>query len=78
MGRKLKSRLDLLKADTGRRVRRKQEEQKGQHDVYAQERSFKIGEPVNVTNYGHGEKWLQGTIESQTGPVSHVIRLTDN
>lgn len=78
MGRKLKSRLDLIKPDTGRRVRRKQEDQKSQHDVHTQKRSFKIGEPVYVTNYGRGEKWLQGTIESQTGPVSHVIRLTDN
>ena len=35
------------------------------------------GDPVLVQNYLQGEKWLPGTIEKKTGPVSCTVKLDD-
>ena len=66
MGRKLVSRLDLLTPDVGRRVERKQSEQKQRHDCHAKERLFNPGDLVYARNYARGEKWVPGRIDQRT------------
>ena len=77
MGRKLKSRLDLLKPRLDQRVQHKQECQKEGHDKRAKVRSFKVGDSVYVKNHGRGDKWLFGTIVESYGPLSYQVELPD-
>ena len=77
LGRRPKSRLDLLKPMTAERVEAKQLTQKKQHDAHAVDRSFVEGDTVFVKNYRPGVKWLPGVIVKKTGPVSFLVRLGD-
>ena len=77
LGRRPRSRLDLLKPHTAERVERSQIKQKEQHDSKSRERKLNVGDNVFVKNYHHGDKWLPGVIQKKTGPVSFVVKLTD-
>lgn len=79
MGRRPKSRLDLLRPDLKAKVERKQEKQKERHDLHARDRLLKPGDNVYVKNFcsNFKQQWLPGVILSQKGPVSYVIKLTD-
>ena len=77
LGRRPRSRLDLLKPNTAERVERNQRKQKETHDLRSRERNFETGENVFVRNYHHGDKWLPGVIEQKTGPVSYRVKLTN-
>ena len=48
MGRKLQSHLDLLRPDVGRRVQRRQSQQKAVYDQHAHEREYLTDDPVYV------------------------------
>ncbi len=63
LGRRPRSRLDILRPLTAERVENQQIHQKGKHDAHARDRSMHAGEPVFVRNYHQGDKWLPGTIE---------------
>ena len=60
MGRRLRSTFDLVYPDLEGKVRRRQTAQKGEHDKHAQQRDIKQGDPVFVSNFGPGPKWLPG------------------
>ena len=75
LGRRPRTRLDLVKPHTAERVEDKQNQQKAQHDQRARSREFKIGDPVFVKNFGPGRKWLSGNITKVTGPVSYLVKL---
>ena len=77
LGRRPRSRLDLLKPHTAERVEKKQSQQKKQHDLKSRERLLEVGTNVFVRNYHHGARWLPGVIEQRTGPVSCKVRLED-
>ena len=77
IGRRPRSRLDLLKPYTADKVEKKQMDQKKQHDQNARGRNFGVGDKAFVRNYHQGEKWLSGFIKKRTGPVSFLIKLTD-
>ena len=51
--------------------------QKEKHDLRSRERNFETGDDVFVRNYHHGDKWLPGTVEQKTGPVSYRVRLAN-
>ena len=53
-GRRLRSHLDLLRPNLNSKVRQKQNSQKQTHDYHAQERSFKVDDPVLAKNYRQG------------------------
>ncbi len=63
LGRRPRSRLDILRPLTAERVENQQLHQKSKHDAHAHDRSMQAGEPVFVLNYHQGNKWLPGTIE---------------
>ena len=77
MGRKLNSRLNLLKPSLDQRVQHRQECQKEGHDKRAKVRSFEVGDSVYVKNHGRGDRWLSGTVVEQRGPLSYRIGLPD-
>lgn len=62
----------------GRRVERKQVEQKQRHDCYDNERLFKPGDLVYARNYAWGEKWVPGRIDERMGPVSFAVELENH
>ena len=75
-GRKLRSRLDLVRPDVEARVMQKQEAQKKSHDKTAGSRDFQKGERVYARNFSQtGPKWITGTISEITGPVSFKVKL---
>ena len=77
MGRKLTSRLDLLKANLAQRVKKKKLQQKRNHDKHVRQRTFYEGEKVNVKNFrSFGQRSLPGKIIKSTGPVSVQVELT--
>ncbi|KAL7891832.1 hypothetical protein AOLI_G00013080 [Acnodon oligacanthus] len=70
MGRKLRSRLDLLKPDVTSEVEKAQEVQCTRREIHA-----KVGDKVLVRDYGGGEKWTPGEVSAETGPVSYTVDI---
>ena len=77
LGRRPRSRLDLLKPHSAERVERNQQKQKEHHDIKARSRNLNVGENVFVRNYHRGSRWLPGRIERQMGPISFRVKLTN-
>ena len=77
MGRSLRTRWDLLRPDTNRRVRQSQARQKETHDERARLRTFEVGDKVVVKNFGSGPNWLCGTIAMKCGPLTYLVNVTD-
>ena len=77
LGRKPRTRLDLIKPNTAERVEKKQEKQKEMHDSKAKARFFKVGDSVFIKNKGLGKNWLQGILVKRTGPVSFLVKTLD-
>ena len=75
LGRKPRSRLDLLKPNTAQRVEDKQLHQKAAHDVSARHRKFELGDLVYVLNFRGEEKWIPGEIVQLNGSVSFCVQL---
>ena len=71
-GRKLRTKLDLLKPDLEVAVRQKQ---KAAHDYHATDRSFEGGASVYVHNQADSPKWIPGTIIKKTGSGSYLVQL---
>ena len=54
LNRRLRTRLDLMRPDLGRKVFDKQSDQKARHDKVSREREFALGEQVLVQNFRGG------------------------
>ena len=76
-GRRIRTRLDLLKPNVSERVEHHQFQQKLARDSSAKERAFKKGDSVYAQNFGTGSKWLSAVIQEVTGPVSFLVKLQD-
>ena len=77
MGRRPRSRLDLLIPNLATKMQHKQQSQKHYHDKRSQQRIFEVGDRVNVKNFPTGDNWLQGTIVKVSGPLSFQVKLQD-
>lgn len=78
MGRRLRSRLDLLHPDLSGKVESKQWTQKLAHDTTKSDRKFKEGDSVYAEDFSATtEKWIPGVIQKVTGPLSYHIQLGD-
>ncbi|KAM7315470.1 uncharacterized protein ISCGN_005253 [Ixodes scapularis] len=73
LGRRLRTRLDVLKPSVENRVARHQFRQMLQRSCRTRE--FKIKDRVRVWNPHRGDKWLKATILSRSGPVSYKLRV---
>ena len=79
MGRKLQSHLDLLRPDVGRRVQRRQSQQKAVYDQHAHEREYLTDDPVYVRNHAtQGERWMAGNVVAREGQANYQVKLQDN
>ena len=78
MGRKLRSRSNLLYPELADKVETQQLKQKHFHDSGRSVRSSNIGDKVFAQNFTHKEpKWLQGTVIKVTGPLSYQVQLLE-
>ena len=77
LGRRPRTRLDIIRPNTAERVEKKQMQQKFSHDKSARSRKFVAGNRVFAKNFGTGHRWLPGKIISRAGPVSYRVRLVD-
>ena len=78
MGRRPKSKLDLLRPVTKATMLRKQEKQKAGHDQHARQRQLKPVDNVYVKNFSNNsnKQWLPGVILIQRGPLTYVVELS--
>ncbi|CAL1572401.1 unnamed protein product [Knipowitschia caucasica] len=77
--RHVRTRLDFLKPNTKETVRKKQYQQKDQHDYSAENRTFEMDEYVYLRNTAGGaHKWIPGQVVRQTGPVSYQVKERDS
>ena len=77
LGRQLRTHLDLLKPNIGKRVRAHQEQQKRAHDSHSQPSELQPGAQVYAKNIGQGPPWLPKGHPESKGPVSYTIELDD-
>ena len=75
LGRRLRSKLDLLVPRVESTVEAAQLGQKKYHDVKAKARTFDAGQSVWAQNYRPGEKWLPGVVMEKVGPVSYRVEV---
>lgn len=78
MGRRPRTRFDLLVPNLADRVLSKQSKMKDIHDPRVAQTQFYCGDSVWALNMAGTPKWLPGVLEDRTGPVSFTVRLTDN
>ena len=76
LGRRPRTRLDLLIPDMSGKVQQRQQAQKTNHDKTTKERTFQTGDSVSVCSFP-GDTWVQGTIEKPSGPLSYYVKLQD-
>ncbi len=74
---KLCCRLDLLKPSVAGAVHRSQDSQQLRRQQHSKARHFQIWEPVLVHDHRKGEKWRQGVVMAQTGPVSYKVNVSE-
>lgn len=74
-GRRLQSRLDLLKPSLESRVEYKQAQQKNARDRCTQGRTFPIDTPVYVRNFGQGDTWIPGIVTAKLKSLSYEVEL---
>ena len=77
LGRRPRTRLDLVKPHTAKRVEKKQRQQKSKHDATASVRTFQMGDHVWFKNFGSGEQWIPGNITGKVGNVTFSVQLND-
>ena len=77
MGRRPRSRLDLLYPDIAERVRKRQLDQKEGHDLHCRQRKLSAGQSVWVRNRANGRPWFPGTISKVLSQQRFRISLED-
>ena len=77
-GRRIRTRLDLLKPSVGERVEGRQWQQKLNHDSLVRMKTFTKENPVYVRNFGTGQRWLPGVIQEPIGSVSFLVKLSNS
>ena len=79
MGRRLRSRLDLLQPNLTSKVQQLQLTQQQNHDTKKPYCQFVEGGLVYAENFSATSdiKWLPGKVTKITGPLSYVIELSD-
>ena len=76
LGRRPRTRLDLLRPDINNRVQLRKQSQKWHHDQKARERKFQRGDNVSVRNFADNT-WIPGVIEELSGPLPCHVKLQD-
>ena len=74
LGRPLRTRLDLVKPDLLMKVKNRQLDQVRAKE-HASTRQLSVGQTVMARNYTGKDKWLPGTVQAKTGPLSYEIKI---
>ena len=75
MGCPLRTRLDLLRPNLGRKVLSEQAKQKQSHDEHSKDRQFKEGDAVWIRDFrSSANKWEPGILVQRVRPVSYIIQ----
>ena len=77
LGRRIKSRLDLLQPSVRTKVFKSLQQQKLNHDKSTKARTFKVDDPVFVKTHQGTPVWIEGIVTEITGPLSYKIKLND-
>lgn len=77
LNRRVRTGLDLICLDLGRKVFKEQSDQKTRHDKSSSEREFALREQVLVQNFRGEPKWPDCTVTAQTGHVSYKVLVGD-
>ena len=77
LGRRLSTRLDLLKPDLSIQVNNRQIDQSATKGGSGP-RHFSIGQRVIARNYSGHSKWVSGTVRTQLGPLSYEVEIKPN
>ena len=75
--RRVRTRLDNLRPDLSRSVRRKQASMKQTGDRGSKERVFQVDDHVMVKNFYAGPTWLYGRVSEVINPVMYNVHLND-
>ncbi|KAL1441830.1 hypothetical protein MTO96_008223, partial [Rhipicephalus appendiculatus] len=73
LGRRLRTRLDLIRPAVENRVRQRQFDQTRRHPC--RDNVIAVGDSVRVRNFRSGPKWLCATVLARTGPVSYRLSV---
>ena len=74
LGRKVRTRLDLLHPSVEETVLQRQAQQKKDHDWHSKHREFAVGEKVMVKSRRPGPAgWIPGRITEKNGPLTYVV-----
>ena len=71
------TRFDLLRPSVQDKVIEKQAHDKQRHDTHAAERTFMTGDSAWALNFQRKPKLVPTVIESQLGPLTFTVRLSD-
>ena len=78
MGRKLKTRLNLLHPDLQKKVESSVQRQKYSHDQHARVRpSFNEGDKVYIHNFSDGGRWIEGIVIKILGSLSYLVKISN-
>ena len=78
MGRRLRTRLDLLIPSVGKHVEARQYSAMVSPTAHRGLRQFLAGDPVLARNYGKGEKWMPGVITEVLGSPHYMVEVSGN
>ncbi|XP_037501957.1 uncharacterized protein K02A2.6-like [Rhipicephalus sanguineus] len=73
LGRRLRTRLDLIRPAVENRVHQRQFDQTRRHSC--RDNVIAVGDAVRVRNFRSGPKWLCATVLARTGPVSYRLSV---
>ena len=76
-GRRIRSHLDCIRPDLGKKTRDVQQKQKQSHDRHARSREFQMEDLVYVKNNGQGDKWEKGKVVGRLGQAMYVVLMED-
>ena len=77
LGRELRTRLTLIRPNTGEKVLDSQAKQKATHDVHAKFREFYPGDRILIKDLRKENTWWPGSVAERSGPKSYIVVLND-
>ena len=78
MGRRLRSRLDLVRPNLSARVQQQQALQKQAHDNRARHRELAVGDSIFTRDFSKGGRWKPGQVLSRDGSTSFRCIFEDD
>ena len=77
LGRKLRTRLDLLLPNYEETVSKRQADQKMAHDKHCKPRELTVGESVMAKNNKQGLPYVPAVVKKRLGPLTYLIETQD-